>query len=392
MKICIINNLYPPYAVGGAERYVEEQVHSLQTERKEVTVITARPWAGWRQIFPIGAKDGETTIYRVWQPNIFWYKDLAKHNFFSKLIWHFLDIFNFFSAYFIRQILEKEKPDEVWTHNLMGVGVYQVRKVLKNVKSNVKWVHHLHDVQLVEPSGVLPWNHEADSIGQKIYSLIIQRRLGNPDTVVALSHFIEDFYFSRGFFPGAKWDTVTISNFQFPISKKIPNSNIKFLFIGSLVEHKGIRVLMQAWDLLCHSREGGNLIVDRDLCFPARNAKHSVAGGRRDDRGFVLNIVGDGVLRVEVEEWSKNFNNVNVYGRLEGEELKKIYQTCNILVFPSVCLENRPKVILEALANGLSIIASDTGGVRELVAPNENAWLFEPGNISELVKRIKRFI
>ena len=97
-------------------------------------------------------------------------------------------------------------------------------------------------------------------------------------------------------------------------------------------------------------------------------------------------------MRPQVEEWAKNFNNVNVYGRLEKEELEKVYENCDILIFPSICLENRPTVILEALQHGLLIIASDTGGVRELVRPNEDAWLFMPGSATELVKRMNRFV
>jgi len=99
-----------------------------------------------------------------------------------------------------------------------------------------------------------------------------------------------------------------------------------------------------------------------------------------------LHIVGDGILRDEVEKWARNKDNVKVYGRLEGKDLEEIYNNCDTLIFPSTCLENNPTVIHEAHEHGLRVIASDTGGVREIVS--ENDILVEPGNVEELAGKI----
>jgi len=89
MKIVLINNLYPPYAVGGAERVVEEQAKQLLAEGKEVVIITSKPWSGWGSWRPEAGKDGEIVVYRFYSPNIFWYKDLSKHNFFIACLFNF---------------------------------------------------------------------------------------------------------------------------------------------------------------------------------------------------------------------------------------------------------------------------------------------------------------
>ncbi len=378
MKICLINNLYKPYAVGGAEKVVEERAKKYAAEGNEVLIITSRPYQGLRSLKPEIGNDGKVVIYRFYVPNLCWYKDLVKHNFLFKLIWHKIDIFNFWSARIIYKILKQEIPNVIETHNLMGVGSYpdfavtksrilyfarkQNRdKVLKSVKSDIKWIHYLHDVQLVEPSGVLPWNHTKDKWYQKIYSWIMKWRMGNPDLVISPSEFLKNFYKSRGFFGRSEWKVEKISNFQFPISNQIQNSNIKFLFVGSLVEHKGVGVLMQAWDALCHCEE------------PSQATKQSQV--------VSLNIVGSGILEDKVKKWAKQYSNIKVLGRLEGQELEEIYKNSDVLIFPSICLENRPTVILEAQKYGLKIIASDTGGVAELV--NKES-LIKPGDVEAL--------
>jgi len=117
MKIVFINNLYKPYARGGAERVVEQRALEALEKGDDVTVITlAKNKSEHKQIF----WDGKIKIIRIWPKNIFSYFDLAKHNFFTKLVWHLIDIFG--SSRDLQQILLSEKPDVVETHNLMGVG------------------------------------------------------------------------------------------------------------------------------------------------------------------------------------------------------------------------------------------------------------------------------
>ena len=44
MKICVINNLYPPYNRGGAEIVAENQVKQLVLQGHQVFVVTTRPF------------------------------------------------------------------------------------------------------------------------------------------------------------------------------------------------------------------------------------------------------------------------------------------------------------------------------------------------------------
>src|SRR3989338_2404180 len=364
MKVCHITNLYKPYAVGGAERFVEESVNEGDA------VISWMPWEGLGSWKPHRTVEDGVIVYRYWAPNVFSYTNLSRHGALAKLLWHKIDIWNWWSGRIVRSILLQEKPDVVNTHNLMGIG-FSIPKVIQ--KLGIKHVHTLHDIQLVEPSGVLTWNHEKDSLVQRAYSWVMRRRMGKPDEMVALSDFLKRFYRERGFFETGNWSDAKYG-LRTEASEKLEtwdlkrqdtrykiqtnNGSKRFLFVGSLVKHKGIEVLMHAWEKL------------------------------PKDFSVELHIVGDGVLRQEVEEWVREDRRVTVHGRLERDDVEKMYEMCDVLVFPSVCIENRPTVIVEALEHGLSIIASDTGGVGELLDGKINARLVKPGDAEELVKKM----
>jgi len=302
-------------------------------------------------------EDG-VAVYRFWAPNIFSYKNLDKHNFIFKLSWHKIDILNFWSGRIIKKILEQEKPDEVQTHNLMGIG-FGAPRVIQKLK--IKHTHYLHDIQLVEPSGVLPWNHERDSLWQKIYSWIMRWRMGSPDAVLSPSEFLIGFYQKRGFFAGSHHHIITSSHHHMILnSERRAHNPTTFLFVGSLVEHKGIRVLMRAWNKI------------------DKNAQ------------VELRIVGDGKLKKEVEEWAKGDKRIKVYGRLDEKALAEVYKKSDVLIFPSICIENHPIVIDEAHQFGLRVIASDTGGVSEMVRLED--MLVRPDDVERLGMEIERLL
>jgi glycosyltransferase involved in cell wall biosynthesis len=67
----------------------------------------------------------------------------------------------------------------------------------------------------------------------------------------------------------------------------------------------------------------------------------------------------------------------------DRHELGELFDAADFLVVPSFA-EGLPTVILEALARGLPVIASDVGAVREAVLEGETGFLVHPGNVAEL--------
>lgn len=72
------------------------------------------------------------------------------------------------------------------------------------------------------------------------------------------------------------------------------------------------------------------------------------------------------------------------------QEMKAQLDQCDVLVCPSFS-EGMPTVILEAMARGLTVVASDVGAVSELVT-EETGWLVEPGNLPQLESTLRQVI
>jgi len=125
------------------------------------------------------------------------------------------------------------------------------------------------------------------------------------------------------------------------------------LYVGQLEEHKGLRVLMEAW--------------------------HAVDAN--------LGIVGSGELESEVETFTKERSGITFYGRRSPIEVRSLMARARLLVVPSLCYENAPTVIMEALSLGTPVVASNIGGIPELIREGEGV-LVEPGNAEALREAI----
>ena len=104
-----------------------------------------------------------------------------------------------------------------------------------------------------------------------------------------------------------------------------------------------------------------------------------------------LNIVGDGELRKDLEELAKKkkLKNVIFHGRKEGRELINFYKSADMFLLVSnyECLS---LVLLEAMATGTPIIASDIPGTRLIIKNNYNGILVKqtPRKIAEAIENL----
>ena len=109
------------------------------------------------------------------------------------------------------------------------------------------------------------------------------------------------------------------------------------------------------------------------------------AAGKLSNIRFV--IVGDGPQRVELEKIKNDnqLNNVEFVGQKNGVELDSLIAGARLLVLPAVWYENAPLSILEAKAHGKIIVASDIGGISEML-PKE--LLVKPADEVALSQKI----
>ncbi len=351
MKICLISNLYEPLARGGAENVVKQTAEGLLKAGHEIFIITTSP----DNTSTKQTKQNNFAIYRFKPMNLFYYLKLDEKNILLKILWHFINIFNFSASSFVEKILKNEKPDIVMTHNLMGIG-FTIPKLIN--KLNIRHFHILHDVQLAVPSGLIFKNKEKSFLVNgfltKIYAKICAKQFGSPDVIISPSKWLLNFYKEKGFFK--KSHQVILPNpIEIDLDNKIKTKKQnKFLFIGQLEKHKGLEWLINFWQEKKLKQE--------------------------------LHIVGSGSMQITNNKFIKYL------GKKTGEELKNIFSEIDFLIVPSLCYENSPTVIPLSYNYGTSVVASSIGGIPELVEDQKTGYLFEAENDKNFEQIIKKCI
>jgi len=147
--------------------------------------------------------------------------------------------------------------------------------------------------------------------------------------------------------------------------KKLEEKKFNILFLGRLVEKKGLKYAIK-----------------------------SIKELNNDE--ILLHICGDGPLKVELENLVKELEmekKILFYGRISEQEKINFFTSADVLLVPSIETdegdkEGLPVVILEALAAGLPIIATDVGGIKDGVINNFTGKLIEQKNSSEISENI----
>jgi len=129
------------------------------------------------------------------------------------------------------------------------------------------------------------------------------------------------------------------------------------LFVGNLIPRKGVALLIESLNLL-------------QMTVP----------------DFLAVIVGQGEelenLKTLVIKYSLN-DHVKFHGRVTNDELSELYSIADVFVLPSTS-EGQSVAILEAMASGLPVVASDIEGNKESIQVGVNGLLFENGSAEKL--------
>ena len=130
------------------------------------------------------------------------------------------------------------------------------------------------------------------------------------------------------------------------------------LFVGRLVEQKGIGVLLRAF---------------QELEYP-------------------LKIIGAGPLEEEVRAAAAQSPNIEYVGFQSPEVVLSELKRAKALVFPSTWYETFGMTIIEAFSTGTPVIASNHGAPAELVEHEGNGLKFRPGDSQDLARSVRRLI
>jgi len=142
------------------------------------------------------------------------------------------------------------------------------------------------------------------------------------------------------------------------------SSDVCFAFIGRMVNEKGVPILLRA------AQQLANLGYD-----------------------FRLKLIGDGPVRAELERMVDELDlreRTIFTGFLEGEALREAMKDVTAAVMPSICQDVAPLASIELMLDGRLVIASDIGGLGELV--DDVGLKFSPGDFTALADCLRQVL
>lgn len=236
--------------------------------------------------------------------------------------------------------LNRFRPDVVHTH--LSAGVYCALWVLVHHKKMLHTVHNMPQHELIRTKRI---------IMRLLYRL-------NCAVPVAISHEIQTMmkeYYHLKQDAELVYNPVDVKLFS--KAEKVPHDSFVVLNIGRLSEQKNQRLLIEAFSQL-QQRYG--------------NAE--------------LYILGDGPFRKELQDMIEQQGLAECV-HLEGnvEHVEKYCAKADVFVLSSI-YEGLPLVVLEAMAASLPVIATDVGGVKDIVT--DNGILVESGNRDQMVNAL----
>lgn len=175
------------------------------------------------------------------------------------------------------------------------------------------------------------------------------------DALIVLSHFARAKYLEAGWPPNklfVKPNTV--------LEPGVPRTGegAGFVCVSRLTTEKGVDVLLQAWN----------------RAFP---------GG--EER---LTIIGDGELGAALRQQGQAIAGVEFTGQLPHGEALKAIAPSRALIVPSRSYEMFPRVVVEAFALGVPVIASRIGSLNEIVQHGKSGLLVPPNSPAALASTL----
>ena len=367
MKILVVSNLYPPYAIGGYEERCRQITDALRARGHEVRVLTST--------HQVGAEAFEGHVHRR----------LRIHGFFGHP-WLGVRRLYGLEAHnhaVLRAELADFAPDIVHVWNLGGLSKALMltfqdcgRPVVYDVSDH--WIAR----SLRADVWLRWWNGDAGGAGAKLVRGLL-RATGLAERVRWRAPFAP--------WAGLKFERIYFCSDalkQITVRAGWPVAHAAVIYCGVETARFARREANPRCTRLLFV---GRLHADKDPLTAVRALARCVRDGRTD---LTLDLYGRGddayVAELRAEAAAGGVAERVTLKTAPAEEMRRIYAQYDALLFTSAWEEPFALTPLEAMAARVPVISTLAGGSRELVRDGENALGFTAGDDAELARQIAR--
>ncbi len=336
LKVAVFTDGLFPDVIGGMQKHSFFLVEYLARNGIEVDLYYTARSEKSRKAFEYFSEEAKNRIHETYVP----FPDGGG------LPGHYIKSSYAYSASLYNRLQKRPPVDLIYAQGFTG---WHCCKMRSKSEIDIPLLVNLHGLEMYQPAFGL-----RSKIEQYLFRLPADYLLKHSDYAYSLGGRLTEILHDR--IPGSRIieqsigiDASWLKSKDDTIEDTEPRR--KFIFVGRYAKRKGLTLLNEVM-------EGS----DAEAC-----EFHLV--GPIDRKGRIKK------------------RNVQYHGMVKGEdEMRNLLDNCEVLVCPSYA-EGMPTVIIEAMARGLAVIATDVGAVSELVGP-KTGWLIEPGNTAALSEAI----
>ena len=366
LRLLVISNLYPPKYLGGYELGCADIVDALRERGHEVTVLTTRHGLEEPRV--------EGYVHRClsFRPD---YADGSLAAIFQR---------EREDQRTLARLIAVMKPDLIYVFSLYGASM----ALLLTAQRTGCPVVYAFSSEWLEPQyqgdpwlGL--WAHDAATRHRRALKWLVRRfaepllPTGLEDLNLCYSYFtsrrLRELFLAKGL-PVEKAEIihwgVDLRRFR-PEPRQIRDEPVRLLFAGRLARDKGLHTVVEAMEIMAKVGTVGRVVL-------------SVAGPPQDSKYLagLLSFLRASPLR----------EHVRFLGQVPWERMPELYQDHEVYLLPSVFEEPFSIGLLEAMASGLAVVGTTTGGSREVLVDGDNSLTFPAEDAPALAAQLQRVL
>ncbi|WP_194943541.1 glycosyltransferase [Brevundimonas sp. SPF441] len=348
VRVLIVNTLYPPAQVGGAERSVAQLAQGLRRAGVEASVLTLTPGRE-----AVNERIDGVPVQRLPLRNLDWPYEGARRSAIRRAVWHGLEAANPLMDQAVDRAVARVRPDLIHLHLTTGFSLSVYRAAARR---DLPLVQTLRDWSMLCARASL--FRRGRRCERRCGSCVLltagkRARSQGVDHVIGLSGPVLETHRAAGYFrrtPGSVIGNAAVAAAIAPRPSLAEAPTMRFGFLGRIEPEKGIEVLLAATR---------GLVGDWRLMIGGRGEADYVQALRRayDDPRIV---------------W---------LGQVEAEAF---WLRVDVLVAPAVWAEPFGRSVVEVVQQGRGVIVSRIGGLPEAAQGASMSALVEPGDAGAL--------